>query len=76
MSHLTITNLGDELIGTYDDGKYRFIVKQKPTNDFLFDCACLIDTISLKISLKEEEEKYGVAPALYNKTGVCNGISS
>ena len=59
MSHLTITNLGDEIVGTYNDGKYKFVVTQKISDDFLFDCACIIDTISLKISLKEEEEKYG-----------------
>jgi hypothetical protein len=56
MNHFTVTHLGNELIATYDDGMHRLVVKQKPTNDFTFDCACVIDTIALKLSKLEKKE--------------------
>ena len=49
MTHFTVSRIGDELIATYDDGKRMLVVKQKPTDDFAFDCACLIDTIAVKL---------------------------
>ena len=57
MSHLTITNLGNEIVGTYNDGKYKFVVTQKISDNFLFDCACIIDSISMKIYEFDKKEK-------------------
>lgn len=57
MNHFTVTLLGDEIIGTYDDGEHRLVHRQKPTDDFLFDCACILDTIALKIYQLEKKEK-------------------
>ena len=57
MTHFTVTRLGDELIATYDDGKHRLVVKQNPTDDFTFDCACIIDTVAVKLSKFDEKEK-------------------
>ena len=56
MKHFTVTIIGDEIIGTYDDGTHRFVIRQKPTNDFVFDCACIIDTISVKLSKINKKE--------------------
>ena len=50
MNHFSVSHLGDEIIATYDDGVHRLVVKQKPSNDFVFDCACIIDTIALRLS--------------------------
>jgi hypothetical protein len=59
MSHFTVTNLGDEIIGTYDDGivKNRLVIKRKPSDDFVLDCACIIDTISTMLARRAENEK-------------------
>lgn len=57
MNQFTVTLLGDELIGTFDDGTHRLVVRQKPTDDFLFDCACMIDSISVKITNLNKKEK-------------------
>lgn len=57
MNHFTVTLLSDELIGTYDDGEHRLVLRQKPTDDFLFDCACILDSISLKLHLLEKNKK-------------------
>ena len=56
MNQFTVTLLGDELIGTFDDGTHRLVVRQKPTDDFLFDCACMIDSISVKITNLNKKE--------------------
>lgn len=54
--HFTVTRIDDEIIATYCDGTNRTIVKQVPTDDFAFDCACAIDTIAVKISKLEKKE--------------------
>ena len=56
MNHFTVSRIGDEIIGTYDDGTHRLVVKQKPTDDFLFDCACIVDNLSVKISKLDKKE--------------------
>ena len=48
MANFNVTRLGDEIIGTFDDGSQRLVLKQKATNDFIFDCACIIDNLSRK----------------------------
>ncbi len=57
MNHFSVSAIGDELYGTYDDGKHRLVVRQKATDDFVFDCACIIDTISVKITKLEKDKK-------------------
>lgn len=56
MKHFTVTIIGDEIVATYDDGANRLVIRQKPTDDFVFDCACIIDTISLKLSKLNKKE--------------------
>ena len=56
MNHFTVTLLGDEIIATYNDGKHKLVVKQKPTDDFTFDCACVIDTVAVKLSKLDKKE--------------------
>jgi hypothetical protein len=56
MNHFSVSRIGDEIIGTFDDGDHRLAVKQKPTDDFLFDCACIVDTLSVKISKLDKKE--------------------
>jgi hypothetical protein len=58
MNHFTVTHLVDQIMGTYDDGKHRLVLKRVPTDDFLFDCACIIDTISVKLAqIMKKENK-------------------
>lgn len=54
--HFTVTRIGDEIIATYCDGNKRTVVKQMPTDDFAFDCACAIDTIAMRLGEKGKEE--------------------
>ena len=56
MNHFTVALIGDELFATYNDGTHKLVVRQKPTNDFTFDCACLIDTIAVKLSILDKKE--------------------
>ena len=56
MNHFTVTHLGDELMATYSDGEHIIVEKQKPTDDFILDCACLLDTIAVKLSKNNEKE--------------------
>lgn len=56
MANFNITRLGDEIVGTFDDGEHRLvlrqratILRQRATNDFIFDCACIMDNLSRKI---------------------------
>ena len=49
MANFNVTRLGDEIIGTYDDGTQKLVLKQKASNDFIFDCACIMDNLSRKI---------------------------
>ena len=56
MNHFTVTQIGDELIATYSDGEHMLVERQKPTDDFLFDCACLLDSLAVRISKNEKKE--------------------
>lgn len=56
MTHFTVSRIGDELIATFKDGKHILIAKQEPTDDFILDCACLLDTIASKHSNNIEKE--------------------
>lgn len=56
MNYFSVSHLGDEIIGTWDDGEHRLVLRQKPTDDFLFDCACILDSISLKLHLLEQNK--------------------
>jgi CobQ-like glutamine amidotransferase family enzyme len=56
MNHFTVTHLGDELMATYSDGTNIIIEKQKPTDDFILDCACLLDNIAVKLSKLDKKE--------------------
>ncbi len=49
MGHFTVSRIGDEIIGTYDDGEHKFFLRQRATNDFIFDCACIMDNLSRKL---------------------------
>lgn len=57
MNHFTVSLLGDEIVGTYDDGEHRLVLRQKPTDDFLFDCACILDNVAVKIDQLNKKEK-------------------
>ena len=56
MKHFSVTTIGEEIIATFSDGTNITIVKQVPTDDFAFDCACAIDTIAVKISKLDKKE--------------------
>ena len=56
MKHFTVTILGDEIIATFCDGTNRTIVKQKPSDDFIMDCAFALDEIARKISEVDKKE--------------------
>ncbi len=56
MGHFTVSRIGDEIIGTYDDGEHKLFLRQRATNDFLFDCACIVDNLSVKISKLDKKE--------------------
>lgn len=49
MANFNVTRIGDEIIGTFDDGEHRLVLRQSATNDFIFDCACIMDNLSRKI---------------------------
>lgn len=57
MNHFTVSVIGDEIIATYCDGNNRTVVKQIPTDDFAFDCACAIDTIAMRLFTKGEVDE-------------------
>lgn len=57
MNNFTVSQIGGELYITYDDGTHKYFFKQKPSDDFLFDCAYAIDTLSCKIANKQNKEK-------------------
>lgn len=49
MANFTVSRIGDEIVGTYDDGTQKLVLKQKASNDFMFDCAFIMDNLSRKI---------------------------
>lgn len=56
MNHFTVSVIGDEIIATFCDGTNRTIVKQKPTDDFIMDCAFALDEIARKVSEVDKKE--------------------
>jgi len=56
MNHFTVSVIGDEIIATFCDGTNRTIVKQKPSDDFIMDCAFALDEIARKISEVDKKE--------------------
>ena len=56
MNKFTVTELDDEIIATYDDGGRPIVMRQKATGDFIFDCACLVDSLSVKIFNNNKKE--------------------
>ena len=57
MNHCSISCIGEEIYATYDDGKHKIVIRQRPTEDFIFDCACALDTIAIKIAEIDKKEK-------------------
>jgi hypothetical protein len=57
MNHFSVSLIANEIIATYDDGTHKLVVRQKPTDDFLFDCACIVDTISLRLSKLNDKKE-------------------
>ena len=57
MNNFTVSQIGDELFITFDDGTHKYFFKQKPSDDFAFDVAYAIDTISVKLAKLEKKEK-------------------
>ena len=56
MNKFTVTQIDGEVIATYDDGGKPIVIRQKATGDFIFDCACLVDTISLRLYKLNKKE--------------------
>lgn len=56
MNKFTVTQIDGEVIATYDDGEKPIVIRQKATGDFIFDCACLVDTISLRLYKLNKKE--------------------
>ena len=56
MNKFTVTQIDGEIIATYDDGGKPIVLKQKATGDFIFDCACVVDTLSLKLYKLNQKE--------------------
>lgn len=56
MNKFTVTQIDGEIIATYDDGGHPIVMRQKATGDFIFDCACLVDTLSVKVYKNKEKE--------------------
>ena len=59
MNNFTVSQIGDEILGTFDDGEHKLLVKQKATSDFLFDCACVIDSLGIKFHQLQKKIKRG-----------------
>ena len=56
MNKFTVMQIDDEIVATYDDGGKPIIMRQKATGDFIFDCACVVDTLSLKLYQLNKKE--------------------
>lgn len=56
MNKFTVMQIDDEIVATYDDGGKPIILRQKATGDFIFDCACVVDTLSLKLYQLNKKE--------------------
>ena len=52
MKHLTFSVIGDDLYCTYDDGEVRLVRKRPVTDDFIFDCALIIDGLSVEVAAR------------------------
>ena len=57
MNNFCVSQLGEDIYGTYCDGELRLVVTQKATGDFVFDCACVIDTLSVRLENMKKENK-------------------
>lgn len=57
MKHLTFSVIGSELFCTYDDGNIRAFRRVVAGEDFILDCACLMeslyDEVEKKLKAKE-----------------------
>lgn len=50
MSNFTVARIGDEIYATYGDGVVQIIVKREATDDFVLDCALILDEMPAKIA--------------------------
>lgn len=56
MKHLTFSVIGDELYCTYDDGEVRLVRKVEATENFILDCALIIDGLPKAVADKRKKE--------------------
>lgn len=52
MKHLTFSVIGNELFCTYDDGEVRLVKKRPVTDDFIFDCALIMDGLPAEVAAR------------------------
>ena len=54
MKHLSFSVIGKELYCTYDDGEVRLVRKAEATEDFIFDCALIIDGLPAEVAARRK----------------------
>ena len=52
MKHLTFSVIGGDLFCTYDDGEVRLVKKRPVTDDFILDCALIIDGLPAEVAAR------------------------
>lgn len=57
MKHLTFSVIGNELFCTYDDGEVRLVRKRPATDDFILDCAIIIDGLPAEVAARRKNTK-------------------
>ena len=65
MNSFTVKRIDNMLEGIYDDGELRLTVTQPATDDFLFDCACLFDTVGTKVEKIKKAQKSTTVAELF-----------
>ena len=54
MKHLTFSVIGNELYCTYDDGEVRLVRKRIASDDFILDCALIIDGLPAEVAAQRK----------------------
>ena len=57
MRHLAFSVIGNEIFCTYDDGEVRLVRKRIASNDFILDCALIIDGLPAEVEARRKGKK-------------------
>ena len=57
MKHLTFSVIGGDLYCTYDDGEVRLVKITPASEDFILDCALIIDGLPKDVADRKEHMK-------------------